>query len=142
MTSPRFKAKSIATQQPDELQLQFAISRTGAVSFFGLAIYSAMLVMMVCALTISSLVFLGVRRIEVTLIGVLGAMIFALPARCATHCRAHDLWASAPTYSSFSGLNSEPSSRFVCSSQPGRVRAHDPKTTYAGRAGNTTGISK
>ncbi|MGC1858211.1 MAG: DUF4436 family protein, partial [Pseudolabrys sp.] len=62
MTSPRFKAKSIATQQPDELQLQFAISRTGAV------------------LTISSLVFLGVRRIEVTLIGVLGAMIFALPA--------------------------------------------------------------
>ncbi|MFZ1208087.1 MAG: hypothetical protein WAN94_08080, partial [Pseudolabrys sp.] len=95
MTSPRFKAKSIATQQPDELQLQFAISRTGAV------------------LTISSLVFLGVRRIEVTLIGVLGAMIFALPARCATHCRAHDLWASAPTYSSFSGLNSEPSSRFV-----------------------------
>lgn len=124
MTSPRFKAKSIATQQPDELQLQFAISRTGAV------------------LTISSLVFLGVRRIEVTLIGVLGAMIFALPARCATHCRAHDLWASAPTYSSFSGLNSEPSSRFVCSSQPGRVRAHDPKTIYAGRAGNTTGISK
>lgn len=124
MTSPRFKAKSIATQQPDELQLQFAISRTGAV------------------LTISSLVFLGVRRIEVTLIGVLGAMIFALPARCATHCRAHDLWASAPTYSSFSGLNSEPSSRFVCSSQPGRVRAHYPKTIYAGRAGNTTGISK
>ncbi|MFY9817677.1 MAG: DUF4436 family protein, partial [Pseudolabrys sp.] len=80
VTSPRFKAKSIATQQPDELQLQFAISRTGAVSFFGLAIYSAMLVMMVCALTISSLVFLGVRRIEVTLIGALGAMIFALPA--------------------------------------------------------------
>lgn len=39
-----------------------------------------MLVMMVCALTISSLVFLGVRRIEVTLIGALGAMIFALPA--------------------------------------------------------------
>lgn len=62
MTSPRFKAKSIATQQPDELQLQFAISRTGAV------------------LTISSLVFLGGRRIEVTLIGALGAMIFALPA--------------------------------------------------------------
>ncbi|MGA7085071.1 MAG: DUF4436 family protein, partial [Pseudolabrys sp.] len=42
--------------------------------------YSAMLVMMVCALTISSLVFLGLRRIEVTLIGALGAMIFALPA--------------------------------------------------------------
>ena len=73
-------AKSIATQQSDELQLQFAVSRTGAVSFFGLAIYGAMLVMMVCALIIGSLVFLGIRRIEVTLIGALGAMIFALPA--------------------------------------------------------------
>jgi len=73
-------AKSIATQQSDELQLQLAVSRTGAVSFFGLAIYAAMLVMMVCALIIGSLVFLGIRRIEVTLIGALGAMIFALPA--------------------------------------------------------------
>jgi hypothetical protein len=74
------KAKSVATQQSDELQLQFAVQRTGAVSFFGLAIYGAMLVMMFCALIIGSLVFLGVRRIEVTLIGALGAMIFALPA--------------------------------------------------------------
>ena len=74
------KAKSIATQRPDELQIQFAVSRTGAVSFFGLAIYAAMLVMMFCALIIGSLVFLGIRRIEVTLVGALGAMIFALPA--------------------------------------------------------------
>lgn len=74
------KARSIATQQPDELTLQFAGSRTGAVSFFGLAIYAAMFVMMFCSLTIGSLVFVGVRRIEVTLIGALGAMIFALPA--------------------------------------------------------------
>jgi Domain of unknown function (DUF4436) len=74
------KAKSIATQQSNELQLQFSVHRTGAVSFFGLAIYGAMLVMMFSALIIGSLVFLGVRRIEVTLIGALGAMIFALPA--------------------------------------------------------------
>jgi hypothetical protein len=74
------KAKSTATQQSDELQLQFAVSRTGAVSFFGLAIYTAMLVMMLCALIIGSLVFLGIRRIEVTLVSALGAMIFALPA--------------------------------------------------------------
>ena len=73
-------AKSIATQQSDELQLQFSVHRTGAVSFFGLAIYGAMLVIMFCALIVGSLVFLGVRRIEVTLIGALGAMIFALPA--------------------------------------------------------------
>jgi len=73
-------AKSIGTQQSDELRLQFAVSRTGAVSFFGLAVYGAMLVVMVCALTIGSLVFLGIRRIEVALVGALGAMIFALPA--------------------------------------------------------------
>jgi uncharacterized protein DUF4436 len=74
------KAKLMATQEADELQLQFSVHRTGAVSFFGLAIYGAMLVMMFCALIIGSLVFLGIRRIEVTLIGALGAVIFALPA--------------------------------------------------------------
>ena len=39
-----------------------------------------MIVMTFCALILGSLVFLGVRRIEVTLVGALGAMIFALPA--------------------------------------------------------------
>jgi hypothetical protein len=74
------KAKSVATPRPEELQLQFTVSRTGAVSFFGIAIYGAMIVMMFCALVIGTLVFVGVRRIEVTLVGALGAMIFALPA--------------------------------------------------------------
>jgi hypothetical protein len=74
------RAKSIATQRSDELQLQFAVSRTGAASFFGLAIYAAMLVMMVCALIIGSLVFIGIRQIEATLVSALGAIIFALPA--------------------------------------------------------------
>ena len=67
-------------QQPDELQLHFAVRRTGAVSFFGIAIYGAMIVMTFCALILGSLVFVGVRRIEVTIVGALGAMIFALPA--------------------------------------------------------------
>jgi hypothetical protein len=71
------KAQSVATQQPDELQLQFAVRRTGAVSF---AIYGAMIVMTLCALILGSLVFVGIRRIEVTIVGALGAMIFALPA--------------------------------------------------------------
>jgi hypothetical protein len=74
------KAKSVSSQQSEELQLQFAVSRTGGVAFFGVAIYGAMLVMMLCALIIGSLVFVGIRRIEVTLIGALGAIIFALPA--------------------------------------------------------------
>jgi hypothetical protein len=74
------KAKSVSSQRSEELQLQFAVSRTGGVSFFGVAIYGAMLVTMLCALIIGSLVFVGIRRIEVALIGALGAMIFALPA--------------------------------------------------------------
>jgi Domain of unknown function (DUF4436) len=74
------KAKSASSQRSEELPLQFAVSRTGGVAFFGVAIYGAMLVMMLCALIIGSLVFIGIRRIEVTLIGALGAMIFALPA--------------------------------------------------------------
>jgi len=74
------KAKSVSSQQSEELQLQFAVSRTGAVSFFGVAMYGAMFVVMLCALIIGSLVFVGIRRIEVPLIGALGAFIFALPA--------------------------------------------------------------
>jgi hypothetical protein len=74
------KAKSVTSEQSEELQLQFAVSRTGPDSFFGVAMYGAMLVVMLCALTIGSLVFVGIRRIEVALVGALGAMIFALPA--------------------------------------------------------------
>jgi Domain of unknown function (DUF4436) len=74
------KVRSVAAQHPDELPLQFEIRRTGATLFFGLAIYGAMFVMAICALSIGGFVFIGIRRIEVTLIGALGAMIFALPA--------------------------------------------------------------
>jgi hypothetical protein len=118
-------AKSIATQQSDELQLQFAVSRTGAFSFFGLAIYGAMFVMMVCALIIGSLVFLGIRRIEVPMVGALGAIIFALPAVRNALPGTHHLSGSEPTYSYFSGLNSELSLDFVCSLRHGRGGAHN-----------------
>jgi hypothetical protein len=74
------KGQLVATQPSDGLHLQLAVRRTGAISFFGIAIYGAMIVMATCALIIGSLVFVGVRRIEVTLIGALGAIIFALPA--------------------------------------------------------------
>jgi hypothetical protein len=74
------KARSVTSPRPDELQLQFAVSRTGAAAFFGVAMYGAMLVMMLCALIIGSLVFVSVRRIEVALIGALVFMVFALPA--------------------------------------------------------------
>jgi hypothetical protein len=74
------EGRAAPPQRPGELQIEFAIRRTGAVSFFGLALYGAMFVMAICALTIGSLVFVGMRRIEVSLAGVIGAMIFALPA--------------------------------------------------------------
>lgn len=74
------KCQPAAVQPPGQLNLQFSISRTGPVAFFGIAIYGAMIVMTMCALVIGSLVFIGIRRIEVTLVGALGAMIFALPA--------------------------------------------------------------
>jgi hypothetical protein len=74
------KGQSLVTQTQGELPLQFTVHRTGAVSFFGIAIYGAMIVMSICALAIGSLVFVGFRRIEVSLVGALGAIIFALPA--------------------------------------------------------------
>jgi hypothetical protein len=74
------RGQQTATQQAGELRLQFAIRRSGAVSFFGIAMYGAMIVMALCALIIGGLVFVGIRRIEVTLAGALGAVIFALPA--------------------------------------------------------------
>ena len=65
---------------PSALAVGLLVRRTGAASFFSIALYNAMLVMACCALTIGSLVFLGKRRIEVSMIGALGAIIFALPA--------------------------------------------------------------
>lgn len=67
-------------QGPEAVGLRLEIQRTGAVSIFGIAIYGAMVVMAACALLIGSLIFVGVRRIEVTFAGALGAIIFALPA--------------------------------------------------------------
>jgi hypothetical protein len=74
------KCQPTEMQPPGGLRLQFDISRTGPVMFFGIATYVAMIVMTMCALAIGSLVFIGIRRIEVTLVGALGAMIFALPS--------------------------------------------------------------
>jgi hypothetical protein len=74
------KVRRLEEPKVGGLRLQFDLRRTGAASFFGLAIYGAMIVMAMCALIIGSLVFLGIRKVEVSLAGVLGAIIFALPA--------------------------------------------------------------
>ena len=74
------RTRPVAGSRPNEVGLHFDIRRTGAVRFFGLAAYGAMVVMAFSALTIGALVFVGVRKIEVTLIGAVGAIVFALPA--------------------------------------------------------------
>jgi hypothetical protein len=74
------RGQEVAAPRGGELQLRFTVNRTGAVEFFGLLAYCGMIVLAVCALTTSTLVFVGIRRIEVTLVGVLGAIVFALPA--------------------------------------------------------------
>jgi hypothetical protein len=50
------------------------------VSIFGIAVYVAMAAIAICGLLIGGLVFAGVRRVEVTFAGALGAIIFAVPA--------------------------------------------------------------
>lgn len=62
------------------MELQFTVARMGAVAFFGLAAYFAMMVLAVCGLTIGTLVVCRVRKIEATLFGAVGAIVFALPA--------------------------------------------------------------
>lgn len=61
-------------------RLNFRIHRTTASIFFAVAAYGAMVVLACVALTIGTLTFLGIRRAEATLMGVLGAIVFALPA--------------------------------------------------------------
>jgi hypothetical protein len=73
------RAAQIAPSLPGEMRLRFAVHRTGAVAFFGVAVCGAMVILGPCALTIGTLVFIGVRKIEVTLIGAVGAIVFALP---------------------------------------------------------------
>jgi hypothetical protein len=74
------RGQATPAQAAEAVALSLEVRRTGAVSIFGIAIYGAMVVMAACAFLIGSLVFIGLRRIEVTFAGALGAIIFALPA--------------------------------------------------------------
>ncbi len=74
------RAEETASALPGEMTLRFGVQRTGAVAFLGLAMYGAMAALALCGLTVGVLVFVGYRRIEVTLVGALGAIVFALPA--------------------------------------------------------------
>lgn len=62
------------------LSLTVRAQRPAAQVFFAFVLFAAMILLAVSALIISALVFLGVRRVEATLISALGAMVFAVPA--------------------------------------------------------------
>ena len=65
---------------PSELGLDIRIVRPAPFVVIAIAVYAAMALVGLSALTIGSLVFLGVRRLEATLTGTLAAMVFAVPA--------------------------------------------------------------
>lgn len=64
---------------PDDIRLRFDLRRTGAHTFFALAAYGTMVALACSALTIGLLVFLGQRKVEATMTGALGAIVFSMP---------------------------------------------------------------
>ena len=62
------------------VSLTLRAQRPAAQVFFAFVLFAAMILLAVSALIISALVFLGVRRVEATLVSALGAMVFAVPA--------------------------------------------------------------
>ena len=48
--------------------------------YFAVLLYAAMVLIAGAALTIGSMIFLGARKIEATLISALAAMVFSVPA--------------------------------------------------------------
>ncbi len=64
----------------DGVLLGVDLARPSPIVFFAAVTYTAMALLGVSALTVGVLVFLGKRRVEVSLMSALGAMIFAIPA--------------------------------------------------------------
>jgi len=74
-----FHTTSHPGPDPNNLELTTTITRSGAFALFALCAYGAMIVLACCALTIGVLTFGDMRRPEATLVGAIGAMVFALP---------------------------------------------------------------
>ncbi|MGO9673988.1 MAG: DUF4436 family protein [Methylocella sp.] len=62
------------------LSLTVLAQRPSAHVFFAFVLFAAMILIAASALAIGGLAFLGVRRVEATLVSALGAMVFAVPA--------------------------------------------------------------
>lgn len=75
----RVSADQASGRTEGDISVRLDLRRADAYIFFALAAYAAMAVVACCSLAISFLVFLGRRRVESTLMGALGALVFALP---------------------------------------------------------------
>lgn len=76
----RLRTRQVPGSGAGDIRLRLDLRRTAAHVFFALAAYGAMVVLACSSLTISTLVFLGRRKVEATLVGALAALVFALPA--------------------------------------------------------------
>jgi hypothetical protein len=74
------RAREMPARSTGEVGVRLQVRRSAAFVFFALAAYAIMAVLAISALTIGVLVFAGIRRIEATTMGALGAVVFALPA--------------------------------------------------------------
>lgn len=75
----RFYATMLPDNEPGETHLRFELRHTAAQIFFAFALYAAMVVLACASLAIASLIFLGRRRPEATLVGALAALVFVVP---------------------------------------------------------------
>jgi hypothetical protein len=79
---PALLLRVTKARPPDAAQtstLTFEAYRPASHVFFGCVVYGLMVLMAICSVVIGSLTFVGLRRIEVTLVGALTGMVFALP---------------------------------------------------------------
>lgn len=66
--------------QDGAIELSFGVRRPALHVIVATAIYASMMVLAITGLAISLLFFLGIRRVEATLIAALAAMLFTLPS--------------------------------------------------------------
>jgi hypothetical protein len=74
----------VSTREQSErghaIELALTLQRSSPIRFFAAVTYIAMAIVGLSAFTIGSLTYLGIRNVEATLVGAIGAAVFALPA--------------------------------------------------------------
>jgi hypothetical protein len=75
-----FRVTNVTAAESGRSQtLAFELRRPAPLIFFACVMYGVMGIIAIVALVIGSLVLIGKRRVEITIVGALTAMVFALP---------------------------------------------------------------